>query len=62
MNSLTKKESEIFNLVTLGFETDEIAEKLHISDYATRFYMSNIYKKLKRKMHNNSNMCQCIRI
>ena len=62
MNTLTKKESEIFNLVILGFETDEISEKLHISKYTTRCHMSNIYNKLKRKMHNNSNMCQCIRI
>lgn len=49
MSDLTKREIEIFNLVTLGFDNSEISKKLRISTNTTKSCISNIYKKLEAK-------------
>lgn len=49
MNSFTKRENEIFNLVTMGFDSSEISKKLRISSSTTKSCISNIYKKLEAK-------------
>ncbi len=47
MNSLlTKREKEIFNLLTLNMTTKEISKKLKISEKTTRNHISNVIQKL----------------
>ena len=62
MNVLTKRETEIFNLFILGFDNHEISQRLRISNDMTNSCVSNIYKKLKEKMHKNTNKQKCISI
>lgn len=49
MNQLTKREIEVMNMVTSGYNNGEIAKKLHISANATNICVSNIYHKLEAK-------------
>ena len=49
MNRLTDREIEVMNLVTSGYDNQEIAKKLRISQNATEACVSNIYKKLDSK-------------
>ena len=43
---LTKRESEVFNLLIKNNTTKEIAEKLKISDKTVRNHISNAMQKL----------------
>lgn len=52
MNRLTDREIEVMNLVTSGYDNQEIAKKLRISRNATEACVSNIYKKLDDKNKN----------
>lgn len=52
MNRLTDREIEVMNLVTSGYDNQEIAKKLRISRNATEAYVSSIYKKLDDKNKN----------
>lgn len=45
MNQLTEREIEIMNLVTSGFDNQEISKKLCISPSITNACVSNIYHK-----------------
>lgn len=54
MSVLTKRETEIFNLFTLGFENHEISQRLRISNDMTNSCVSNIYKKLEAKHSKTS--------
>ena len=49
MNQLTEREIEIMNLVTSGFDNQEISKKLCISPSITNACVSNIYHKLDYK-------------
>jgi DNA-binding NarL/FixJ family response regulator len=44
---LTKRQIEIFQLYTLGFQRTEIAEKLFVSEDTVKFHLRNIFLKLK---------------
>lgn len=52
MNRLTDREIEVMNLVTSGYDNQEIAKKLRISKNATEACVSSIYKKLDDKNKN----------
>ena len=54
MNQLTEREIEIMNLVTSGFDNQEISKKLCISPSITNARVSNIYHKLDYKNRVNS--------
>ena len=54
MNRLTEREIEVMNLVTSGYDNQEIARKLRISRNATEACVSNIYKKLDDKNKNKN--------
>ena len=54
MNQLTEREVEIMNLVTSGFDNQEISKKLCISPSITNACVSNIYHKLDYKNRVNS--------
>lgn len=43
---LTKREKEIFYLLTLNYSTKEIAKKLFISEKTVRNHISNVIQKL----------------
>ena len=43
---LTKREKEIFYLLTLNYSTKDIAEKLFISEKTVRNHISNVIQKL----------------
>ena len=43
---LTKREKEIFHLLTLNKSTKEIAEDLNISEKSVRNHISNVIQKL----------------
>jgi LuxR family transcriptional regulator of spore coat protein len=45
-NFLTKREREIFNLLVLNMDTEDIAEKLCISTKTVRNHISNVIQKL----------------
>ncbi len=53
MNRLTEREIEVMNLVTSGYDNQEIAKKLRISRNATEACVSNIYRKLDEKNKNS---------
>ena len=53
MNRLTDREIEVMNLVTSGYDNQEIAKKLRISRNATEACVSNIYRKLDEKNKNS---------
>ena len=44
---LTAREKEILELIKIGLENKEIAEKLHISPQTVRKHLENIYDKLQ---------------
>ena len=46
---LTKRETEVAELVVSGLTNQKIAEKLHISIHTVQFHRSNILKKLNLK-------------
>lgn len=46
---LTPREFDVFNLLALGFDNKEIAEKLFLTEGTVRNHVSNIYKKLDLK-------------
>lgn len=43
---LTKREREVFELLIQNYSTDEIADKLNISDKTVRNHISNAMQKL----------------
>jgi len=43
---LTKREKEVFELLVKGMNTDEIADKLQISEKTVRNHISNAMQKL----------------
>ena len=43
---LTKREKEIFYLLTLNYSTKDIASKLYISEKTVRNHISNVIQKL----------------
>lgn len=43
---LTKREREVFELLIKNKDTNEIAEKLNISDKTVRNHISNVMQKL----------------
>ncbi len=43
---LTNREREIFNLLVQNYDTDRIADKLHISSKTVRNHISNVIQKL----------------
>lgn len=44
---LTEREQEVLNLVALGLESNEIAEKLYISVHTVKTHRKNLMRKLK---------------
>lgn len=49
LNTLTKREREIFALLATGADNDQIAEKLNLSLQTVRNHISTIYSKLEVK-------------
>ena len=49
LNTLTKREREIFALLATGSDNDQIAEKLNLSLQTIRNHISTIYSKLEVK-------------
>lgn len=47
MDKLTSREKEILSLISKGFDNNDIADKLVISDKTVRNHVSNIYRKLE---------------
>lgn len=46
MIQLTKRESEVMNLVASGLNNQEISNQLCISNHTTKAYIASIYRKL----------------
>lgn len=46
---LTSREREIFELLIKNYDTEEIADKLHISSKTVRNHISNVIQKLDVK-------------
>ncbi len=46
MIQLTKRESEVMNLVASGLNNQEISDQLCISNHTTKAHISSIYRKL----------------
>jgi DNA-binding NarL/FixJ family response regulator len=44
--ALTKREQEVFDLVTQGIDNAEIAKSLNLSEATVATYICNIYKKI----------------
>lgn len=57
MNQLTKRETEIMNLFTMGLKPYEISQKLCISNQIVEASVSNIYKKLEAKLSKQTGIC-----
>lgn len=49
LNSLTKREKEVVELVCKGFNNKEIGNQMHISEHTSKKYLSNIFNKLNLK-------------
>lgn len=49
LNSLTKREKEVVELVCKGFNNKEIGNQMHISENTSKKYLSNIFNKLNLK-------------
>lgn len=49
LNSLTKREEEVIELVCKGLNNREIGCKMHISEHTSKKYLSNIFSKLNLK-------------
>jgi LuxR family transcriptional regulator of spore coat protein len=45
-NFLTSREREIFELLVKNYDTEEIADRLHISSKTVRNHISNVIQKL----------------
>lgn len=43
---LTSREKEIFNLLVLNYDTEQIASKLNITSKTVRNHISNVIQKL----------------
>jgi len=46
INSLTERETEVFNLIAEGMSNKEIADCLNITINTVKHYIKNIYVKL----------------
>ena len=57
INSLTKRESEIFNLILDGHDNPEIAEKLFISRSTVETHRKNMHRKLGT--HSTFDILKC---
>ena len=51
---LTSRELEIFELLIKNYDTDMIAEKLHISSKTVRNHISNVIQKLGVKSRSHA--------
>lgn len=49
IRTLSKREKEIFDLITVGKSNKEISNELHISINTVKFHIKNIYEKLNIK-------------
>ncbi len=49
LNSLTKREKEVVELVCEGFSNKEVGYQMHISEHTSKKYLSNIFNKLNLK-------------
>jgi DNA-binding CsgD family transcriptional regulator len=47
--NLTKRESEVLQLLAKGMTRDEIANRLYISAETVKMHIKNIYRKLRAK-------------
>ncbi len=43
---LSRRETEVVKLATLGLTNGQIAERLEVSTYAIKFHLSSVYSKL----------------
>ena len=46
-NPLSERETEVINLISLGFKYNEIADELNLSAHTVRRHIENIYRKLE---------------
>ncbi len=44
--ALTRRESDVIELATLGLTNSQIAQRLNLSTYAIKFHLSSAYGKL----------------
>jgi DNA-binding NarL/FixJ family response regulator len=44
--SLTRREREVFTLIATGYDNEQIADSLHLSEHTVRNHVSIIYSKL----------------
>ncbi|WP_440905888.1 response regulator transcription factor [Catenovulum sp. SX2] len=49
VDSLSKRELAVFNLIAQGKPNKEVADELFISERTVKFHCANIYKKLQIK-------------
>ena len=52
--NLTKREMIVIKLVALGFENNEIAEKLGVSIHTVKAFVANILRKLDARNRTNA--------
>lgn len=52
--NLTKREMMVIKLVALGFENNEIAEKLGVSIHTVKAFVANILRKLDARNRTNA--------
>ena len=53
-NILTKREKEIFNLLTSNHSTKDISDYLYISEKTVRNHISNVMQKLNVKNRSSA--------
>ncbi len=46
---LSKRESEVAELVTKGLSNKEVADQLYVTEKTVKFHLTNIYKKMNLK-------------
>ena len=46
---LSKRESEVAELVTKGLSNKEVADQLYVTEKTVKFHLTNIYKKMELK-------------
>jgi DNA-binding NarL/FixJ family response regulator len=54
MTEISKRETEILRLMSLGYSTKEIANQLHVSNETVKSHRKNLFKKLSAK--NSANL------
>ena len=54
MEKLTERERIILNLLTQGYDNNQIAKKIFISRHTVKAHMSSIIKKLNAKNRTNA--------